>query len=176
VASIPHDPFAKPLLFGGLALLVAAIFVLVSNLFSTIDKNSTIGTIDPATIEQMAQNNLAPIGSVVAVDKTVAPIARTGEEVYGAVCTSCHASGVLDAPKLEKAAWTERAANGLKSLLDNAINGINQMPARGGDPSLTDQEMTDAILYMTSKSGIDLAAETGEKTETAPTKAGTKSQ
>nr|CAA6821480.1 MAG: Cytochrome c5 [uncultured Thiotrichaceae bacterium] len=168
VASIPNDPFAKPLLIGGLALLAAAVFVLVSNLFNTIDKNSTIGTTDTAMIEKMAQNNLSPVGSVVAVDKTVAPIARTGEEIYNAVCISCHAAGVLDAPKLEQAAWAERAAKGLKGLMDSALNGLNQMPARGGDPSLTDEEMQDAVLYMTDKAGLDFAADAGEKADSAP--------
>lgn len=168
VASVPNDPFAKPLLFGGLALLAAAVFVLVSSLVNTIDKNSTIGTDDPAMIEKMAQKNLAPIGSVVAVDKTVAPIARTGEQVYGAVCTACHATGVLDAPKLEKAAWTDRIAKGLQGLTTSAINGLNQMPARGGDPSLTDEEMLSAVQYMADQAGLGLTADAGEKTEAAP--------
>lgn len=168
VASIPNDPFAKPLLYGGLALLAAAVFVLVVNLFSTIEKNSTIGTDDTTMIEKAAQNNLAPIGSVVAVDKSVAPVARTGEQVYNAVCTACHATGVLDAPKLEKAAWTERAAKGLQGLLNSAINGLNQMPARGGDPSLTDEEMLSAVSYMADKADLGLVADAGDKTEAAP--------
>lgn len=160
VASTPNDPFAKPLLIGGLALLAIAVVVLVSSLFTTIERNSTVGTIDTDVIQQVARENLAPIGSIVAVDKSVAPIARTGQEVYVAVCTSCHASGVLGAPKLEQAAWTERATKGLKALVTSAINGINQMPARGGDPSITDDEMQDAVLYMTKQAGLALAAET----------------
>ncbi len=168
VASTPNDPFAKPLLFGGLALLVAAVFVLVSSLISTIEKNSTIGADDPAMIEKVAQSNLAPIGSVIAVDKTVAPIARTGEQVYGAVCTACHATGVLDAPKLEKAAWTDRIAKGLQGLTTSAINGLNQMPARGGDPSLTDEEMLSAVQYMTDQAGLGLTADAEAKPAAAP--------
>ncbi|CAG0910987.1 unnamed protein product, partial [Cyprideis torosa] len=148
---------AKPILIGGLALLAAAVFVLVSNLFSTIQRNSTVGTDDGASIAMAAQDNLAPIGTVVAVDKTIVPEARSGEEVYNAACTACHATGVLDAPKLEQAAWTERAAKGLEGLLNNAINGINQMPARGGNPSITDEEMKSAVLYMTQQAGLDLA-------------------
>ncbi len=156
MASTPNDPFAKPVLFAGLALLAAALFVLVSNLLHTIQKNSTIGSDDSAMIEIAAQNNLAPIGTVIAVDKSVAPVARSGEAIYNAVCTACHASGVLGAPKLEQVAWTARAAKGLESLLNNAINGFNQMPARGGDPSITDEEMKSAVLYMTAEAGLDL--------------------
>lgn len=179
MASTPNDPFAKPVLIAGLALLAAAVFVLASNLFSTIQKNSTVGSDDSVMIETAAQDNLAPIGRVVAVDKSVAPVARSGAEVYNAVCTACHTTGVLGAPKLEQAAWTERAANGLESLLNNAINGINQMPARGGDPSITDEEMKSAVLYMTAEAGLDLSDGAGstdaagdkEVAETAPTAA-----
>lgn len=166
MASTPNDPFAKPVLIAGSALLAAAVFVLVSNLFSTIQKNSTVGADDSAMTEIAALDNLAPIGTVIAVDKTVVPEARSGEAVYNAVCTACHATGVLDAPKLEQAAWTERAAKGLEGLLNNAINGINQMPARGGDPSITDEEMKSAVLFMTGKAGLDLA-DGGEKAEAA---------
>ncbi len=168
MASVPNDPFAKPILFGGLALLAAAIFVLVSNLFSTIESNSTVGTIDATMVEKLAQYNLEPIGSVVAVDKSIAPVARTGEAIFNAVCTACHTSGVLDAPKLEKAAWNDRIAKGLQGLVASAINGINQMPARGGDPSLTDEEMLSAVKYMTGKAGFDLSETEGsEATEAA---------
>ncbi|MEZ5449971.1 MAG: c-type cytochrome [Thiolinea sp.] len=108
-----------------------------------------------------ADNNIKSVGEVVAVDKSIAPKARTGEEVFNAVCTSCHTGGVLNAPKLEKAAWEPRVGQGLQGLLNSAINGLNQMPARGGDPSITDQELKDAILYMTGKAGLDLSGEAG---------------
>ena len=156
MATTPKDPFAKPLLAVGSILLVSAVMVLLSNLFSTIEANSTKGLEDNSMYESAANANLSPIGQVVAIDKTVAPKARTGQEVYAAVCTACHAAGVLNAPKLEKAAWSERASKGLKGLLATAISGINQMPARGGDPSITDQELTDAILYMAKEAGLDL--------------------
>ncbi|MEZ5535493.1 MAG: c-type cytochrome [Thiolinea sp.] len=167
MASTPKDPFAKPVLIAGLVLLAAAVFVLVSNLFSTIQRNSTVGADDSSMVETAAQENLTPIGTVVAVDKSVAPKARSGEEVYNAVCTACHASGVLEAPKLEKAAWTDRIAKGLDGLMNSAINGINQMPARGGDPSITDEELQSAIIYMTGQAGFDLAPAEGGAAQTA---------
>lgn len=34
-----------------------------------------------------------------------------------------------------------RTAQGLDGLMKNAINGIRSMPARGGDPTLTDEEV-----------------------------------
>lgn len=162
MASIPKDPYAKPVLIGSLVVLGAAVAVLVSNLFNTISRNSTVGAQDTSMFEAAATANLKPIGTVVTVDKSIAPVARTGEQVFNAVCTSCHTTGVLNAPKIDdKAAWEPRAAKGLQGLVSSATNGLNQMPAKGGDPSLTEQELTDAILYMTGKAGIDLSKDAG---------------
>lgn len=156
----PKDPMAKPMLIGGLVLIGTTVAVLVSNLFSTIEKNSIKGEIDTTAQVAAADANLAPIGKVNAVDKSIVKEARSGEAVYTAVCTSCHAAGVLGAPKLDdKAAWAPRVANGLDGLMKNAINGLNSMPARGGDPSITDEELSNAIVYMTGKAGHDLSSQ-----------------
>ena len=165
--STPNDPMAKPMLFGGIALIGTAVLVLVSNLFSTIEKNSIKGEEDNSMQLAVAQANLAPVGAVTTVDKSIVKAARTGEAVFNAVCTSCHSAGVLGAPKVDdKAAWTPRAAQGLDGLLKSAVNGKNSMPARGGDPTITDEELTNAIVYMTGKAGIDLKA--GDKGAAAP--------
>ncbi|WGZ94173.1 MAG: c-type cytochrome [Candidatus Thiothrix putei] len=156
----PKDPMAKPMLIGGLVLIGTTVAVLVSNLFSTIEKNSIKGEIDTTAQVAAADANLAPIGKVNAVDKSIVKEARSGEAVYTAVCTSCHAAGVLGAPKIDdKAAWVPRVANGLDGLMKNAINGLNSMPARGGDPSITDEELSNAIVYMTGKAGHDLSSQ-----------------
>ena len=158
--STPKDPMAKPVLIGGLLLIGTAVAVLAYNLFTTIEKNSIKGAADTTMQAAAADVNLAPIGSVTAVDKTVVKAARSGEAVFSAVCTSCHSAGVLGAPKLDdKAAWTPRVANGLDGLMKNAINGLNSMPARGGDPSITDEELSNAIVYMTGKAGHDLSSQ-----------------
>jgi cytochrome c5 len=147
-------------LFGGLALIGAAVFVLVSNLFHTIEKNSVKGAEDTSMQAAAADVNLAPIGSVNAVDKTIVKAARTGEQVFTAVCTSCHSAGVLGAPKVDdKAAWTPRAAQGLDVLIKHAVEGIRSMPAHGGDPTTTEEELSNAIVYMTGKAGIDLSSQ-----------------
>ena len=174
----PHDPMAKPVLVGGLLILGATIFVLVTNLFNTIDKNSTRGLDDPANLlNSSIEADLMRIGVVKTVDKSIAPVARTGEQVYQALCTNCHAAGTLGAPKIDdKTAWEPRVAQGLKGLVTSAINGKNQMPAKGGDPTLTEQEITDAILYMTNKAGIALAnadAAPAEQAAPAATQAAT---
>jgi cytochrome c5 len=174
----PHDPMANVVLIGSIIVLLATLYVLISNLFSTIENNTTKGADDLSLQMAAADINIQPLGAVHTVDKSVAPKARTGEEVYGAICTGCHETGALAAPKTNtKEDWTNRLANGLKGLMDSAINGKGQMPARGGDPSLTDDEIQNAILYMTTKAGIDLSSEAvaadapatkeGESTDTA---------
>ena len=160
---------------GGLLIIGATAFVLVSNLVTTIKHNSTKGEIDTTAQLALSDANIAPIGSVTTVDKSVAKAARSGEAVFNAVCTSCHSAGVLGAPKIDdKAAWEPRTAQGLDGLMKNAINGIRSMPARGGDPTLTDEEVQNAIIYMTGKAGIDLssqakaAAPAGDAKQAAP--------
>jgi cytochrome c5 len=97
--------------------------------------------------------------------------ATNGKEVVETVCVSCHGTGVNGAPKIgDRKAWSKRAAQGLSSLTQNALNGIRQMPAHGGSPGLTDFEIERAITYMVNKSGgrwaepIDKAGATRERT------------
>lgn len=76
---------------------------------------------------------------------------RSGKEVVDSVCSSCHASGKDGAPKLgDKAAWAQRAAKGLDKLTQNAITGVRNMPAHGGQAALSDIEMSRAVGYMVS--------------------------
>lgn len=81
----------------------------------------------------------------------------TAEQVLGRACNACHATGVLEAPKMgDKAAWSGRAAaaGGLDGLTASAIKGKNAMPARGGDPDLKDEEVRSAVEAMLKQSGV----------------------
>nr|WP_194249351.1 c-type cytochrome [Halomonas salicampi] len=72
-----------------------------------------------------------------------------GEGIYANVCSACHESGAAGAPvRGDEAAWTERTGQGFATLLDHAINGIGAMPAKGGNPSLSDEEVEAAVAYM----------------------------
>ena len=78
----------------------------------------------------------------------------TGEAVFNASCTSCHTSGALGAPKVANLGdWAPRIALGYDTLTKHAIEGIRQMPARGGDPDLSDVEIARAIAFMANQSG-----------------------
>ncbi|MGM0521534.1 MAG: c-type cytochrome [Pseudomonadota bacterium] len=72
-----------------------------------------------------------------------------GESIYGNVCSACHESGAAGAPiRGDEAAWAERTEQGFATLLEHSINGIGAMPARGGNPNLSDEEMEAATAYM----------------------------
>ena len=57
----------------------------------------------------------------------------------------------------DKAAWAPHIKEGLAILVKNAIAGMQSpkgvMPPRGGDPNLSDWEVTAAVVYMANQSG-----------------------
>lgn len=96
---------------------------------------------------------VAPPAAVAA--KGPAPSAEVlaqGEKIYTTTCLACHGAGVLNAPKLgDKALWEPRIAKGMDTLYKNSLNGLNMMPARGGNAALKDEELKAAVDYMVSK-------------------------
>jgi len=83
--------------------------------------------------------------------------ATKGKSVYDKACMACHSMGIAGAPKTgDIAAWTSRIAQGMDTLNGNAINGYQGengiMPAKGGNMSLSDDEVKDAVAYMVESS------------------------
>lgn len=75
-----------------------------------------------------------------------------GEKIYQSSCRICHDSGALGAPRLgSQQDWRVRITKGRKVLVDNAVKGVGQMPAKGGRSSLTAREVALAIDYMLLK-------------------------
>ena len=116
---------------------------------------SMIGKGDPsAESADDAELRIQPVARVE-IQKAVAKsdgTPRSAEVVYNTICKACHEAGVAGAPKTgDKAAWAVRIATGSSALLNSAIAGKNAMPARGGDPSLTDDELKAAVEYLTGK-------------------------
>lgn len=72
-----------------------------------------------------------------------------GEGIYNNVCMACHDTGAAGAPvRGDEAGWSERTGKGFETLLSHAINGFNAMPARGGNPNLSDAEVEAAVAYL----------------------------
>lgn len=112
---------------------------------------------EPMTKAQIAkiEERIKPAGQVntdanAALPAAPAPDAnatpKTGPQVVATTCGGCH--GVLPAaPKPgDKAAWASRGS--LSQLVASAIKGKNAMPARGGNPALSDAEIEAAIKTM----------------------------
>ncbi len=120
----------------------------------------------PQAEKVLLEARLQPVAKVVTDPKALMAAAQakaagqpklTGEQVVAQVCSACHAAGMLGSPKIGDAdAWGKRfkTQGGLDGLVKHAIHGLNQMPPRGGNPALTDQEIHDAVKYMLSKAGI----------------------
>ena len=74
-----------------------------------------------------------------------------GEHIYTKNCKVCHAQGINGAPILgNRKMWRARAVQPLPTLVQHAANGFGLMPAKGGNESLTEVELEQAISYMLS--------------------------
>ncbi|MEI7969379.1 MAG: cytochrome c oxidase subunit II [Betaproteobacteria bacterium] len=72
-----------------------------------------------------------------------------GKKTYEGLCAACHMAGVAGAPKVgDKSAWSARIAQGEGTLHEHAIKGIRMMPAKGGNPALSDAEVKAAVTHM----------------------------
>lgn len=83
-----------------------------------------------------------------------APELVLGREVWLGTCKGCHAYGFAGAPKAGvHEAWASRIAQGRDVLYAHAIEGYfgpthTHMPPRGGNQSLTDEQVRAAVDYM----------------------------
>ncbi|MEE4238633.1 MAG: c-type cytochrome [Anderseniella sp.] len=112
----------------------------------------------PDTTSEAAQKatlkRIQPFAKLAALDANAPRVEKAGQEVYEAVCSSCHGSGALGAPKFDsKGDWAGRLGQGYNTLVKHAIEGLRQMPPRGGDDDLSDIEVARAVAYMANSAG-----------------------
>jgi len=148
--------------------LILAILVAFTMTIAII-ANKVTDQPDGAEVSKMKQQaideRLAPIATVKvagasAAGGDAAPAEpKSGAEVVQAACIACHGTGAAGAPKIgDKAAWQPRADAGMDSMMNVAINGKGAMPAKGGNPSLSDEEVKAAVIDMLKESGIEVAS------------------
>ncbi len=107
-------------------------------------------------LKPVAQVAIAGADNSALEEKSSAPAALAdvpGDQLYTSTCSACHAAGVLNAPKFgDKAQWAARIAQGMDTLHKHALQGFNNMPAKGGNATVSDKSVMDAVDYMVSKS------------------------
>jgi cytochrome c5 len=111
-------------------------------------------------IEQSVKERIAPAAQVDIRDANAPRVYKTGEQVFKAVCSACHAAGTAGAPKFgDASAWAPRISEGYDTLLHNALNGKGAMPARGGTSpdDYSDFEIARAVVYMANNGGAKFA-------------------
>lgn len=145
----------------GLIAPLLAIFLVVQLVLSIQAEHKPDTTSEAA--QKATASRIKPFAQLVALDANAPKVEKSGQEVYDAVCTSCHAAGALGAPKFDnKGDWAARLGKGYDTLVKHAIEGFNQMPARGGDGDLSDVEVARAVAYLANSAGASFKAPEAE--------------
>jgi len=153
-----------------LGVLMAA-FMVLGVMFGGIDESS-----EDAAEEAMA--NTAPVAKVqiqgdepevapateestameADTEMAAAGVDNAGKTTYDGICIACHGSGIPGIPQLgDAAAWAPRIEQGKDTLYEHAITGYTgasgmPMPAKGGNPSLSDDAVKAAVDYIVTNS------------------------
>ena len=126
------------------------------------DRNARYGT-DSGTVDRVKAVGQINLASSTAASNATTQMAETaatiidGGKIYNGSCVACHGAGVAGAPRVgDKDAWAERIDKGVTTLYANAINGLQGssgvMPAKGGNPALSDDQMKAVVDYMIAQS------------------------
>ncbi|WP_245662954.1 c-type cytochrome [Endozoicomonas arenosclerae] len=138
---------------------IRTLIALIGGLFSILAFAKPV-ELDEISRKEVAER-IAPVSSVCKEGEECAANAsavastssgpRSGEQIFNQFCTACHTTGLLGAPKKDdKAAWETKlsAAGDFSKLLGNAISGIGSMPPKGTCMDCSDEEMSNAIEFM----------------------------
>jgi cytochrome c5 len=100
--------------------------------------------IAPFAKEAIAGHDNSALAAIAKPAAAEGAVPATGEAAFTQVCSACHGSGALGAPKVgDKAAWAPRVAQGKDTLYKTAIAGKGSMPPKGGT------QWPDATIRMT---------------------------
>jgi cytochrome c5 len=130
------------------------LIILLVNFVASGDKPAA-GT--AALQEEAVARRIAPLATVVLKDASNPASLKTGEQVYVAQCTACHATGAAGAPKTgDAAAWAPRIATGYEALLNSVLKGKGAMAAQGGGDH-SDFEIARAVVHLANQGGAKFA-------------------
>ncbi|HKT65246.1 MAG TPA: c-type cytochrome, partial [Burkholderia sp.] len=128
-----------------------------------------------ALSDQQVAARIAPLAQVDVKDANAPRTYKTGEEVYKAVCVTCHGTGAAGAPKFgNKDDWAPRISQGFDTLLKTALSGKGAMPPRGGTSpdDVSDYEIARAIVYMANNDGANFPEPAAPAANAAPAASG----
>jgi cytochrome c5 len=158
MSEAPHgNPIKTPgqliaAVIAGFAVPIAIIVLLATYVDNTTRTGA--GTDELSSTE--VARRIAPIAQVTVRDANAPRVYKTGEQVFQAVCSACHATGAAGAPKFGNASdWAPRIAQGFDTLWHTALTGKGAMPARGGTSpdDYSDYEIGLAVAYMANHGG-----------------------
>jgi len=139
-----------------ITVVLLAFLVPVIGIILLVQLVTSEPTADPAALTPEAvAARIQPVGRVeFGAGGGAAAGARSGEEIVKSVCFACHQTGVANAPKIgDRNAWAPHIKEGLNGMVATAIKGKGAMPPKGGNPSLTDDEIARAVVFMANQSG-----------------------
>ncbi|MBR8064691.1 cytochrome c5 family protein [Burkholderia ambifaria] len=177
MSEAPHEsPVKTP---GQLIAVVIASFAIpiaVIVLFATYANHAfRAGAGTDALSDEQVAARIAPIAKVDVKDANAPRTYKTGEEVYKAVCVTCHGTGAAGAPKVgNKDDWAPRISQGFDTLLKTALSGKGAMPPRGGTnpDDVSDYEIARAIVYMANNDGANFPEPAAPAANAAPAASG----
>lgn len=158
MSEAPHGaPIKTP---GQLIAAVIAAFaipiVVIILLAYYVNQSQRTGAGTDGLADATVAKRIAPIAQIDVRNPNAPHVYKTGEEVFKAVCTTCHTPGAAGAPKFGDAAdWAPRIAQGYDTLLQTALHGKGAMPPRGGTSpdDYSDYEIARAVVYMADHGG-----------------------
>ncbi|WP_296662622.1 c-type cytochrome [Paraburkholderia sp.] len=142
-----------------------------------VDNTTRTGAGTDELAPDAVAQRIAPIAQVTIRDANAPHVYKTGEQVFQAVCSACHATGVAGAPKFGNSGdWAPRIAQGYDTLWHTALSGKGAMPPRGGTSpdDYSDYEIGLAVAYMANHGGANFpdppkpAANAANAAEAAP--------
>jgi cytochrome c5 len=110
---------------------------------------------DPnALTPEAVSARIQPVARVELGAPSAAPGARAAADIVKNTCAACHQTGAANAPKVGNAEdWAPRIKTGVNAMVQSVIKGKGAMPPKAGDPSLTDNEIHNAVVLMANQAG-----------------------
>ncbi len=154
------------MLIGFLVVVMFALIILALHLYAEHPPPT-----NPSHVAEV-ESRIAPVGGVYAGDTGRAALQEAqdaakkaaesqvayggtldGKTIFGNLCQTCHTNAATGAPVIsDKAAWAPRVAEGLDTLVKHATEGFTgskgMMPAKGGNPSLTNAQVKATVEWM----------------------------